>query len=501
MSIERAFAPYEGDKPYLFVSYAHADWDRVRPVIETLHERGWRIWYDEGIEVGSEWPECIAQHLADSSLVLAFLSQSYTRSDNCRREMHYALTKRIRTINIFLEQTALSPGMELQVGNSFALMKYEMSEELFYEKLWSAPPLLQSGASGEAPDTVHKRKKTKAPRRVKTAKPGKKRRVRRAVWLTLLLLMLASAITLAIVGHFTGLTERVQIRLSQPVVTALPGSTEAAFTSELFERAARMWIGEEEGRITVAQLAGVTELWLCGDEVYFSEPEQPVEGEGTLSSLTDLRYFTGLRKLVLIGQPLLSLETLPPARLETLSVLDGSLASLRGVGNLPKLRELITDGCPVTDPGDLGRCLELRRLSLRGGYVSDYSSLRPLIHLTEVSLSNGNLDSINVILKKGRLTALTLQNCDLQGFFFREFDSERRVVRLTLIDCSLNSTANLEDFTGLTELTLLGGGGDLDWSLLAELPALRQVTVDAQTREAVESALAGTDVIVTQIGD
>ena len=279
-------------------------------------------------------------------------------------------------------------------------------------------------------------------------------------------------------------------------MSALPGSTEAAFTSEAFERAARQWTGEETGAITVAQLAGITELWLCGDEAYFSEPEQSAPGEGTLTSLQDLRYFTGLRKLVLTGQPLLTLESLPAAKLESLSVLDGKLTSLQGVGNLPRLRELVTDGCPVTDAGDLGSCLELRRLSLRGAYVSDYACLRPLIHLTEVALSHGNLDSLDVMLKKGRLTALTLEECDLRGFFFRAFDSERRIVRLALIDCSLSSTENLEDFSGLTELTVLGTGEGLDWSALSELPALRQVTADAQTRQAVEHALAGTDVTI-----
>lgn len=88
------FKPYEGDKPYIFVSYAHADNDKVLPVLSDMHRRGYNIWYDEGIEVGSEWQECIASHLADAHLVVAFISNAYMRSDNCRREMHYAQSKR-----------------------------------------------------------------------------------------------------------------------------------------------------------------------------------------------------------------------------------------------------------------------------------------------------------------------------------------------------------------------------------------------------------------------
>ena len=36
MSIIRAFAPYEGEQPYLFASYAHADADKVLPVLTAL---------------------------------------------------------------------------------------------------------------------------------------------------------------------------------------------------------------------------------------------------------------------------------------------------------------------------------------------------------------------------------------------------------------------------------------------------------------------------------
>ena len=84
--------PYEGTLPYLFVSYAHKNDAAVLEIISTLQSRGFRVWYDEGIEAGSEWPESIASHLERAQLVLAFLSPAYLRSDNCRKEMHYALT-------------------------------------------------------------------------------------------------------------------------------------------------------------------------------------------------------------------------------------------------------------------------------------------------------------------------------------------------------------------------------------------------------------------------
>ena len=47
--------PYEGTQPYIFVSYAHKNDAAVLEIIGTLQSRGFRVWYDEGIEAGSEF--------------------------------------------------------------------------------------------------------------------------------------------------------------------------------------------------------------------------------------------------------------------------------------------------------------------------------------------------------------------------------------------------------------------------------------------------------------
>ena len=35
---------YEGGEPFAFISYAHADSDRVLPLIRGLQQQGMRIW-------------------------------------------------------------------------------------------------------------------------------------------------------------------------------------------------------------------------------------------------------------------------------------------------------------------------------------------------------------------------------------------------------------------------------------------------------------------------
>ena len=163
---------YEGDQSYIFISYAHADEPEVARVLERMKLAGCRFWYDEGIEAGHEWPEYIARRLSGAELMIAFISDAYAASGNCRKEMHYAITKGIRTINVFLERAEMTPGLELQIGNIFALMKYSMSEETFYEKFFaainSAPSDPPSPSAPEASDTAPKAGQGKAGRK-KTA--------------------------------------------------------------------------------------------------------------------------------------------------------------------------------------------------------------------------------------------------------------------------------------------------------------------------------------------
>lgn len=56
---------YEGKEPYIFISYSHKESDIIIPIIERLQADGYRVWYDDGIIPGTEWPETIAQQFPD----------------------------------------------------------------------------------------------------------------------------------------------------------------------------------------------------------------------------------------------------------------------------------------------------------------------------------------------------------------------------------------------------------------------------------------------------
>lgn len=156
--------PYEGDKNYIFVSYCHKDKDLVFPIIEQLAKDGYRIWYDEGIDPGSEWPEIIAQHLNDCRVCLAFITENSSNSHNCRREVTFALQKKKSFISIILEEVKLSLGMEMQLSATQAIYKYKLSgDDEFFMKIYGTDFLRECRGEFEVPDEpVEESPKTKS---------------------------------------------------------------------------------------------------------------------------------------------------------------------------------------------------------------------------------------------------------------------------------------------------------------------------------------------------
>ena len=132
--------------------------------------------------------------------------------------------------------------------------------------------------------------------------------------------------------------------------------------------------------------------------------------------------------------------------------------------------------------------------------MADFSPVKPLTKLAEAEISNCGINELRPLLRLSSLTDVRFVGCDLRGDFFYAFDREKRIVSLALVDCELNSTANMEDFRGLTTLTLIRSGAILDWSVLAELPVLRTVTVDESMARVVGEGLKGSDVELTVTG-
>jgi len=131
------FASYKGARPYIFVSYSHKDMTEVFGIIKRLSESRYRLWYDEGIEPGFEWPEVVGKALTRCSQLIVFMSRSAAISRNVRNEINLAFSEGKGILVVYLEKTKLTEGMKLQIGTVQFLNKYEMNAKEFVEKLKS----------------------------------------------------------------------------------------------------------------------------------------------------------------------------------------------------------------------------------------------------------------------------------------------------------------------------------------------------------------------------
>ena len=114
---------YNGSLPYIFVSYAHKDSKTVLPILSALQENGFRLWFDQGIEAGTEWPQYIARHLERSAKVLVFMSKAAAESKNCRREIYYAIEVDKEPLVIYLEDVELESGLKMQLNVNQAMYR------------------------------------------------------------------------------------------------------------------------------------------------------------------------------------------------------------------------------------------------------------------------------------------------------------------------------------------------------------------------------------------
>lgn len=131
---------YNGNKPYVFVSYSHKDWAKVSLFIKRLQDNLCHIWFDEGIQSGSIWNEDLAEHLLKSEVVLLFLSPSSVESEFVKSEINFARNHNKNILPIYLEPVDLPIGLEFQLSTIQAIHLYNYSEDETLRKIINSLP-------------------------------------------------------------------------------------------------------------------------------------------------------------------------------------------------------------------------------------------------------------------------------------------------------------------------------------------------------------------------
>ena len=132
---------YSGNEPYAFISFSHEDESCVYPIIERLTLRGYRLWFDDGIHPGADWPERIAEHIRDAAVVLAFLTEAAADSHNCGNELTLSVELGKPVLAILLDDAPLPLGIRLQIASTQHIAASGLSEEDLFAKFRQAEGL------------------------------------------------------------------------------------------------------------------------------------------------------------------------------------------------------------------------------------------------------------------------------------------------------------------------------------------------------------------------
>ena len=128
------YPAYRGNEPYVFISYAHDDKDKVFAEIKRFNEAGFHVWYDEGISPGNEWTDEIADALERCCVFVVMITPVSAPRKNVLNEINFALDENKPFLAIHLEKTELKGGLKLRTGSTQAILKYNMTEEEYEYK-------------------------------------------------------------------------------------------------------------------------------------------------------------------------------------------------------------------------------------------------------------------------------------------------------------------------------------------------------------------------------
>ena len=108
-----AVQPYEGNDPYIYFSFCEADEAFAAPIVESLVKNGYRVWYDDGHIPDDVWLETIAERLSNSRVCMAFVSEAYVDTHNCRNHLIMAMEQDVLIVPILKTDFPMTPAMGL----------------------------------------------------------------------------------------------------------------------------------------------------------------------------------------------------------------------------------------------------------------------------------------------------------------------------------------------------------------------------------------------------
>lgn len=133
---------YEGNEPYLFVSYSHKDTDAVRKILRLVDHEKFRFWYDDTMEIGEDFRAELRTRIEDCSGILLFISDASMSSKYCGMEIITAFKNDKKIYPIYLRDDIEIPAPLKMILENIQHVKGVNSEnpEKYFQKLIAGLP-------------------------------------------------------------------------------------------------------------------------------------------------------------------------------------------------------------------------------------------------------------------------------------------------------------------------------------------------------------------------
>ena len=101
---------YEGDEPYIFISYSHVDAPKVREILKRIYQEKFRFWYDDTMEIGEDFRNELQSKIENCHAFLLFVSPASMQSKYCGMEIITAFKNNKRIYPVYLDDNTEIPG-------------------------------------------------------------------------------------------------------------------------------------------------------------------------------------------------------------------------------------------------------------------------------------------------------------------------------------------------------------------------------------------------------
>lgn len=203
-----------------------------------------------------------------------------------------------------------------------------------------------------------------------------------------------------------------------PAVTATP----VRFSDPEFEKMIRIALKKgQSDEITNLELAEITSLKILGGthasveesfKAIVHADNYEVDGEvytkrGDIKTLNDLKYFTGLRRLVVAYNVVFDINGISELEgLETLGIYCNDIVDLSPLSSMESLKYLYIYNNYVRDLTPLSNLTGLEQLWLNRNNITDISPLKNLTNLTELYINDNHISDISAVSNLTKLNFL-----------------------------------------------------------------------------------------------